>query len=208
MSAAIDAIIVPGRGVHLDGTLPPDPSARVRRAVELSQRYDSASVIMSGHWTFMERQIPARTEAVAMQEYALTLGLSPGRIFIEDQSIDTIGNAIFVKRHTLIPHSWRNVVVVASPDHLPRVTAVFSQVMGPSYHLRFEASENVLSPEESQASHNRELRAAMINRELFTGLTPGDDEGLLSILRQVHPGYGPHTKYSIADIASKLAGQS
>ena len=201
---AVDAIIVPGRGVGLDGTLPPDPKSRVRKATQLLTSHPLSHVVMSGRWTFMESQVPLRTEASAMKEYARILGVPQNRIIIEDHSIDTIGNALFTKTAVLVPRGWRNLIVVSSPDHLPRVEYVFRHVLGPDYDLEFVPSDNVLSGEDYNESVRRELRATQITRELFEGTQPGDDKRILQVLHDLHPGYSAHAKYTVEDLISKL----
>jgi hypothetical protein len=201
---AVEAIIVPGRGIGLDGTLPLDPKSRVRKAAQLLTSHPLSHVVMSGRWTFLESQVPLRTEASAMKDYARILGVPESRIILEDRAVDTIGNALFTKTAVLVPRGWRNLIVVSSPDHLPRVEYVFRHVLGPGYNLEFMPSDNVLSGVDYTDSVQRELRAAQITREFFAGIQPGDHKGILKMLRDLHPGYSEHPKYTVEDLISKL----
>jgi uncharacterized SAM-binding protein YcdF (DUF218 family) len=203
--AAVDAIIVPGRGIADDGSLPPDPVSRVRTAVELAERHPGAHLVFSGKWTFMQSQAPALTESAAMKTLALTLGIPETRMIEEDQSVDTIGNALFTKTAVILPRGWRNLIVVSSPDHRPRVEYDFRFVFSPDYHLDFVSSSNVLSNTEYAASVRRELAALQITRGLLAGIIPGDDEHVLKMLRELHPGYSEHPKYSVEELVNKLA---
>lgn len=107
-----DAIIVLGKGISVDGTLPEIARQHVRMGAALYAAAP-APIIMSGAYGLFERQ-PSRTEAAAMREYAVELGIPGDQIIVEEESRDTIGNAWFTKVCIIAPRKWRRLVVVTA----------------------------------------------------------------------------------------------
>ena len=81
-----DAIVVLGRGVDADGTLPRLVEHRVNRAAGLFAWETASRIIFSGRCSLMVDVIAAVTEARAMAEYAVTLGLPRDALFVEGES--------------------------------------------------------------------------------------------------------------------------
>src|SRR5437867_7363035 len=115
-----DCIIVLGGGVHYDGTLPDIPRAKVNLATELFNAGLADEVIMSTKWSGFLTREPAITEAESMKRYAVRLGIPESAILKEEDSMDTIGNAVFTKQKYLTPNSWTSVVVITSDFHMER----------------------------------------------------------------------------------------
>ena len=130
-----DSIICLGGGVEKDGLLTKDSKARVERAVELYQEGLSSTVIFSGGYGFLIPQALPKTEAQLMKEYAISLGIPESSILLEEKSKDTIGNAHFTKTDFAKPRYWRNLAVVTSDYHVPRVKLVFGKILAPSITL-------------------------------------------------------------------------
>ena len=68
----------------------------------------------------MKKEAPIRSEASAMKEYALSLGIPEMNILAEEKSKDTLGNAFFTKITYLEKYNWKNVIVITSDFHLNR----------------------------------------------------------------------------------------
>jgi uncharacterized SAM-binding protein YcdF (DUF218 family) len=142
-----DAIVVLGRGIDHDGSLPKLAKQRVERAAELSAWQTAPRIIFSGRCSLMTEVIPAVTEAGAMAEYAVVLGLPREALHVEEQSRDTIGNAYFVLRDYLEPNDWTSIRVVTSDFHIQRTAWVFQKVFGVGYDISF-------SPAPSELDHS------------------------------------------------------
>ena len=78
-----DAIVVLGRGVDADGTLPRLAEQRVNRAAELFAWETATRIIFSGRSSLMTDVIPAITEVRGTAEYSATLGLPRDALFVE-----------------------------------------------------------------------------------------------------------------------------
>lgn len=75
-----DVIIVLGRGVHSDGTIPQVTKHRAEKAVELFKRKLAPTIIISaGYWGFA-RPIPKNTEAKPMREIIIKKGTPNSKV--------------------------------------------------------------------------------------------------------------------------------
>jgi uncharacterized SAM-binding protein YcdF (DUF218 family) len=184
-----DAIIVLGRGVEENGTLPPDPKSRVRKAVELFNKGEAPFIVMSGAWTYHADMKPRHSEAAAMKMYAISLGIAAESTIEESDSKDTIGNVYFTKKNIFEPRGWHSITVVASDEHLPRVQYLFHKIYGPQYAFQFVASERVLDDNAYAHEVAHEQQSSAITKQWLGSLEAGDDESLWQLLITKHPAY-------------------
>ena len=184
-----DAIIVLGRGVAEDASLPEDPKSRVRKAVELFNNGEAPVIIMSGAFTYHANINPAVSEATAMKNYAESLGIAPESIIEESESKDTIGNVYFTKKNICEPKGWHALTIVSSSEHMPRTMYLFNKIYGPSYTFTFVTSERVLSDAAYARESAHEEQSMAITKQWLDTLEPGDDKSLWQLLRTKHPAY-------------------
>ncbi len=184
-----DVIVVLGRGILPDGTLPPDPRKRIEKAVALYQKDLAPFIIMSGKWYFRAGRTFSDTESRAMRDYAVLLGIPKDKIICEEKSMDTIGNAYFVKTLILEPRNWTKVVVVSSEDHMARTQYVFNKVLGTNYHIQYVASELVLTGKTKTEMLEKERLALIGARRIFENTADGDTGGVKRVLDYYIPGY-------------------
>jgi uncharacterized SAM-binding protein YcdF (DUF218 family) len=179
-----DALVVLGGGVGPGGNLPSEVKDRVRLAVERFLSGGIGVVVMSGGYSYDLLQAPAKTEAQAMKDYAVTLSLPAGKIITEEESRDTIGNAYFTKTKVLIPHGWRKVLVLPAPTHsTERVVYTLKKIWGTEYtfNLLPAAQNEDLSPQ----SH--EGHALRQTKEWLATVRDGDHKSAYAILKSKHP---------------------
>jgi uncharacterized SAM-binding protein YcdF (DUF218 family) len=114
-----------------------------------------------------------------------SMGIERSRILIEDQSFDSLGNAIFTVQHNLQDQQPCTLYVVTSPFHMPRALYIFQQVLGPSWKV-------VAYPADEWSEEWRQpgAAAAMVRaRNFFSGITPGDLEACKNKLFSQVPAY-------------------
>ncbi|MDP9281824.1 MAG: YdcF family protein [Chloroflexota bacterium] len=138
VAAHPEVIVVLGGGVLPDGSPAPATLARGRAAADLARAHPDTAIICSGSHGVGRK--PRRSEAAAMAEVIAAEGIERGRIFLEDQSRDTIGNAVFVAERYLSAIPPRHVYVVTSPFHLERSVETFRLVLGPAWDIEGVAS--------------------------------------------------------------------
>jgi vancomycin permeability regulator SanA len=86
-----DVIIVLAGGINPDGSLPNITKYRVEKGVELYKQEVAPFLLMSGSWSFMLNYIPPITEAKAMGDYAVKLGVPKDRILLEEKFQKSFG---------------------------------------------------------------------------------------------------------------------
>ncbi len=173
-----DVIIVLGRGIKSDGTLPPDPIARIKKAKELYDIGMSSKLIMSGGYSHKIKNAPKISEAAAMKQYAVSLGILQESIIEESKSTHTLSNAYFTKKLFCEPNQWQNIIVVASDEHLERAEYTFRKVYGPLYSFQFIASNRVISDEEYARELEHERASMKLTIEWLDVMEDGDDESI------------------------------
>lgn len=192
-----DVIIVLGRGINDDGTLPVDPCSRVRKAADLYKERRAPYLVMSGAWTYHFDISPNRAESTAMKNYAIDLGVPGGSIIEESESMDTIGNVYFTKKNICEPRAWKNLTVVASGEHMPRVEYLFRKIYGPEYNFQFEISERVIDDAAYTKELKHELNSMTVTKKWLDSFEPGDDETIWSLMRTRHPAHKPLDKREV-----------
>lgn len=186
-----DVIIVLGRGIEDDGSLPPDPKARVGKATELYKDGVAPFVIMSGAWTYHFDIHPNRSESKAMKEYAVELGIPEYALIEESKSMDTIGNVYFTKKDIIEQRGFKDIVVVASDDHMPRVKYLFEKIYGEAYNLKFVISERVIDDVSYEKEMAHESNSMAITHQWLDSFKPGDDASVWKLMTTRHPAYMP-----------------
>ena len=113
-----DAIVVISGG---------ETTERVREGVQLYQAGWAPTIVMSG---------AARDEgvsnAVAMKQIAIELGVPDQQIIIEEQSQTTLENARFIQS-LLEQHTIRSIILVTSPYHQRRAYMSFRYFLGTDF---------------------------------------------------------------------------
>lgn len=132
-----DAIVVLGGGITKDGILSDVSTKRAEKGVKLFQELKARALIFSGRWSLTYKFIPNRTEAQAFKELAIKLGVEQPKILLEEESLDTLGNAYFVKKKILEPKEWKQLLIVTSDFHVKRTSFAFKKVLGSEYKMDF-----------------------------------------------------------------------
>jgi hypothetical protein len=128
-----DCVVVLGGGLNQNG-LPHDfVQSRLRAAASLK---DNTEVIVLLSRGTTHKSPPINTagcfvldESVAMADWLQRNENIPASMLItENWSLDTIGNAFFLRTSICEPFGWRKIAVVTSDFHMPRAKAIFTSV--------------------------------------------------------------------------------
>ncbi|MEO7457581.1 MAG: YdcF family protein [Gemmatimonadaceae bacterium] len=202
--ARADALVVLGRGVDPDGSLPVLAKQRVERAAELFAWEVAPRIIFSGRCSLMTDTIPDRSEAAAMAEYAAAIGLPPDALLVEDDSRDTVGNAYFVLRRFLEPNEWNAIRVVTSDFHIQRASWVFQKVLGLGYDVSFSASRSELDHSSVAARAREEANINAFLMEWMENIPDGDPVALARFIWTDHPGYAAAPTMTRLEIQERI----
>ena len=181
VAAYPEIIVVLGGGMLPDGVPAPATLARARAAADLARAHAEAAIICSGSHGVGRK--PRRSEAASMADLIGAEGIERGRIFLEEQSRDTIGNAVYVAERYLNAIPPRRLYVVTSPFHLERSVETFRMVLGPAWETRGIASAP--APDDAdRAKHER--RFLEQTRAFLAGIAPGEVARMIAKLRGHH----------------------
>jgi uncharacterized SAM-binding protein YcdF (DUF218 family) len=188
MTSVADApelAVVLGGGITADGGPLPSTKARAHRAAQLARERPELMLICSG-----DRQVDAPvgtpSEAALMRDLIIGWGVDAQRIVIEDESRDTIGNAVLTAVRYLHGIEPRPVSVITSPFHLERATETFRHVLGYAWQVQAVASDETNDDIERAV---RETRYLQETTKFFDGVHPGDLRTMARRLRERWPYY-------------------
>jgi uncharacterized SAM-binding protein YcdF (DUF218 family) len=99
-----------------------EAAERITATVELARKYPNARIIFSGGNASLFENAPP--EAAVAYRQLVALGVAPDRVTAEDQSRNTVENAVF-SRLIAQPKPGEHWLLVTSAFHMPRAIAVF-----------------------------------------------------------------------------------
>jgi uncharacterized SAM-binding protein YcdF (DUF218 family) len=178
--------------------------ARLDKAYALFEEGKVDYIITTGKYSIMARVDPnvagPKTEAQVGQKYLIAKAeeaqaghaACPGpkiqdRIFYENQSVDTIGNAWYAKKDCLEPLGITSCIVVTSDYHIQRAETVFKWVLGPQYTVACAAARSLLGKAERARRDRFEQRLTEhVNAHLVRAIPAGDDERIKAFMEGEH----------------------
>lgn len=185
MSYKYRVAVVLGSGLKADGSATPVTEIRAIAAAELLATKGRMKVICSGSRPPDDKGEHGTTEAKVMADIIVAQGISARRILLEDQSFDTLGNAIFTVDRYLKGKKGGTLYVVTSPFHMERALYLFRHVLGAKWTV--VAHE---SPEWSKETRQPGAPAALKRaHEFCASAEPGDLATLKKKLFELIPAY-------------------
>ena len=72
-----------------------------------------------------------------MKDYAVSLGVTQDKIFVETESKDTLGNFYFTKLNLLVPLGIRDITIIRGPNQSDeRIGYLATKVLGDEYTFK------------------------------------------------------------------------
>lgn len=147
------AIVCLGYALAEDGTMQPTLVERLKKALECAKLNPNSKIIVSGG-------VPQSgvTESYLMKNWLIINGISSGRIYTEDASKDTVGNAIN-SAAMLKEIGAKDVTLITSASHMRRALVTFKEAtlnIGMDINFTNLAYLDYLSLEEAQKVSNNE----------------------------------------------------
>lgn len=178
-----DIVIVLGSGIKEDGTLPESSIRNVSKAVSILQSGDSNYIAFCGKWAWNYKYTPPLTEAEAMRDLAISMGVSPNKIYIEKESVTTVSNLCMAKQKILIPNNLKKITLIVINDIFKKRNEYnLKMVLGPNYEYEIVSSQLPNSiPPITQELENQKLKDCI---SFYQGITPGDDEAIYKLSQE------------------------
>jgi uncharacterized SAM-binding protein YcdF (DUF218 family) len=177
--------VVLGGGIEPDGRPLPSTHARAHRAAQLARERPELVLICSGDRP-LEAAAGTPSEATLMRDLITGWGVAPDRVVIEDESRDTIGNALLTAVRYLKGIEPRPLAVITSPFHLERATETFRHVLGYPWQIEAVASDET---DDDVARAARETLFLQETTRFFAHVRPGDFVTMARRLRDRWPYY-------------------
>lgn len=191
-----DAIIVCSGRLSHDMTLDPESKLRLNGAIRLFNDGASEHIIMNGgpgvyikpdgSFGYFERGTrPVHCDFMA--DYAAEMGIPQDRILKQDYTVDSVGEAYYVKMMCLEPKEWKNNIVVSSDYHMNRLRIIYERIFGPEYATEFVGVDTDLTNDEKTLGMEEASLAVFL--EQFGEIEPGDSEEIEQTLYTRHGLY-------------------
>jgi uncharacterized SAM-binding protein YcdF (DUF218 family) len=158
-----------GGGLSANGEPSESTVARARAAAHLAQKRSDLAIIASG--SHGEGPAPAKSEAAIIVDLIAQAGIPRDRLFLEERSRDTIGNAVEVAARYLSRIEPRPIYLVTSPFHQERALVVFRNVLGFAWQVQAVSAEDT---DDDRKRANLETTFLQEAFSFFEGIKPGD----------------------------------
>jgi uncharacterized SAM-binding protein YcdF (DUF218 family) len=178
-------VVVLGGGMTNDGKSGQATKLRALAAVKLAKANPSWTFILSGDGRVHPTQ-SVLTEAECMAEIFEAHGIDRSRLLLEDESRDTIGNAVLVAARYLRHLQPRRLYVVTSPFHAARALLLFRGVLGNDWNIEVSTSSTTRGDAARRAN---EPGGMEWTHRFFTGITPGNLSASIARLLAERPIY-------------------
>jgi len=195
-----DTIIILGRRLNKDGSLPYMATERAKKAIELFNQGAAENIITTGSHSFWDDKPLEHTEAQTMANYLTSKGIPSDKIHKEEESVETIGNAYFAKTKFIEPNKWKSIIVITSDFHVQRAEYDFKKVFGDKYNIEFVAAKCDVSEEEL----DKEKKVFKLTQGSLELVPTADNDAIRTFLFTVLPGYGKNTKLTKEIIKEQL----
>lgn len=111
-------------------------------------------------------------------------GVPSEDLALEEQALDTVSNAVYTKL-LLLKSGCREPIVVSSCYHIPRVSYLFSHILGGEFEPTYVSAPTGLGPADYHRHWHSESVKMIEAVRIIDGLDawPGDHEKIFSFLR-------------------------
>jgi uncharacterized SAM-binding protein YcdF (DUF218 family) len=166
-----------------DGTLSDDSRGRAELAAELLRKGVADLIVVSGGAYRPDTTLSLST---AMRSYMVnSLKVSRRQILSDSNSLDTVGDAYYIRKKLIALGVDGEVHVVTSRYHIRRVKRIFKFVFGPSISLVF----HTVNQGHSLTKVIREFLSLVTFLDTFKGVPAGDISAISERLISSHELY-------------------
>lgn len=206
--AKYDAILVALGGLNAEGRPHEWVIRRLKQAFDLYTGHEL--IILLGHGTVNKPPVVDRrgfvvSESLASARILKRWGVRPEHLFLENFSLDTIGNGAFARIIFTDPLKLTKLAVVTSEHHMPRLRSVFDWIysLKPLFRLAqldfFSVSDSGLD------EHLIYLRSQKEKKSLLR--LKKDKKGITTLFQLQSWLFTRHGAYAFAAKPDRLSGK-
>lgn len=187
----IDVVVVLGGGIAADGILSSATKERLNDFLKKREKLPQVPIVLSGQWGGFIKMEPHTTEAQEMEKYLITHGIGARQVVKEEESLDTISNAVFMKKIIERHHDWKKILLVTSDWHMERALWIFQKILGKDYRVM----PLLVILEETEKKQRGDYEKYLLGvAKRFLKSVPTDSKGLIDLLSAEHPFYSKSEK--------------
>ncbi len=198
-----DAVIVLGAGLNPDGSFSDLNKVRLEKAAELYSNRTTKAIIVCGSHSYKAVDTTEMSEAQAYAEFLYGIGVPKDGVYLEAESMESLGNLLFAKMHIIMEHDWRKLLVIPTVKHsTERIEYLLKKIFGAGYEYEILRVGENKEPENVQ----REAKALNITKDINDKYADGDHQAIYDGLRETHPAYGG-TKWTVDELREMMRQQ-
>ena len=118
--------------------------------------------------------IPPVSEARKMQQLLVSSGVPADAIIIEEESMDSIGNAYFLKRDIIRPNNFRKSLVLIADYIVDRARWCYAKIFEDTYKIDLLPTETPYTHDQAIVSAQAEMSKR--ERPFLAAMQKGDDD--------------------------------
>jgi uncharacterized SAM-binding protein YcdF (DUF218 family) len=205
MNKKFDCAVILGFKLKKKNKIPSVLKSRLNVAIKLYKKGLFEKFVVVGGMKNKNLDI---TEAEAMKRYLIRKGIHSRNILKEETSLDTIGNAFFLKQKILKPRMWKNLIVITSDFHLERTRIIFEKILGKRYKMKFIGSKSLDISTFFYKISGVEKDLIEVTKTVLKKVKDGNDEQIKRMIKEFHMLYSKSARklltLSDEELARKL----
>lgn len=179
-----ECFVVLGNLMNKDGALNSESRGRVLKLHDALKNKTKPELIFFCGWEY--REDCAISIARAMLNFFLRINKNNHQLYLSDQSRDTVGDAIFLKKKFQSKIKKRKINVFTSDYHASRTKFIFSFIFPEN---KIEVHQSKTNKKNIQKIKSSEKDSLYIFKKTMHGVSPGDINNIFNALKNKHPYY-------------------
>lgn len=186
LDRASEIAVVLGGGISAHGEADAATVARTQAAALLARERPLLAFVLTGRQSGRSGVTYPVSEAQWMAERLVLDGVSRERMVLENESRDTLGNAVLVAARYLRELEPRPLWIVTSSYHMARSVLAFAATLGAAWPIRTRTSPAAADDAFRSAA---EAKFIQETSEFFDGIDIGDLDAIVARLCERYPYY-------------------
>jgi uncharacterized SAM-binding protein YcdF (DUF218 family) len=186
LDRANEIAVVLGGGISARGDADQATIVRTQAAAVLARERPLLAFVLTGRQSGLDGVTFPLSEARWMADTLARAGVARERMVLEEESRDTIGNAVLVAARHLRRLEPRPLWIVTSSYHMARSVLAFAATLGAAWPIRTRTSPPARDDAFRSAA---EAKFIQETSEFFDGINIGDLDAIVARLCARYPYY-------------------